>query len=101
MSAMRGQRVFVSVRASDREGKAYLKPVDSLRCEVVASDGSSQVRGTAKRRNQNIYDISYQPQVTGEHQLHILIEEQPILNSLFTVTVLPNLTAPANIIEDI
>ena len=99
--AMRGQTVVVSVEALDREGEAYLRPVDSLRCELVASDGSSRVRGTVKRRNQNIYDISYQPQITGEHQLHILIEEHPILNSPFTVTVLPNFTAPVNIIGDI
>ena len=99
--ATRGQTAAVSVEALDREGEAYLRPVDSLRCELVASDGSSRVRGTVKRRNQNIYDISYQPQVTGEHQLHILIEEHPILNSPFTVTVLPNFTAPANIIGDL
>ena len=99
--ATRGQTVAVSVEALDREGEAYLRPVDSLRCELVASDGSSRVRGTVNRRNQNIYDISYQPQVTGEHQLHILIEEHPILNSPFTVTVLPNFTAPTNIIGDL
>ena len=92
-----GQTVTVSVESFDREGEAYLKPVDSLRCELVASDGSSRVRGTVNRGDQNIYNISYQPQVTGEHQLHILIGEHPILNSPFTVTVLPNLTAPANI----
>ena len=99
--ATRGQTAAVSVEALDRDGEAYLKPVDSLRCELVASDGSSRVRGTVKRRNQNIYDISYQPQVTGEHQLHILIEEHPILNSPFTVTVLPNFTSPTNIIGDL
>ena len=99
--ATRGQTAAVSVEALDREGEAYLRPVDSLRCELVASDGSSRVRGTVKRRNQNIYDISYRPQVTGEHQLHILIEEHPILNSPFTVTVLPNFTAPTNIIGDL
>ncbi|CAI7992481.1 Tripartite motif-containing protein 45 [Geodia barretti] len=81
--ATRGQTMAVSVEAFDREGKAYLRPVDSLRCELVASDGSSRVRGTVKRRNQNIYDISYQPQVTGEHQLHILIEEHPISKQSF------------------
>ena len=99
--ALRGKTVTVSVEALDREGEAYLWPIESLRCELVASDGSSRVRGTVKRRNDNRYDISYQPQATGEHQLHILIEEQPILNSPFTVTVLPNLTAPANIIGDL
>ena len=91
----------VSVEALDREGETYLKPVDSLRCELVASYGSSRVRGTLNRGDQNIYKISYQPQVTGEHQLHLLIGEHPILNSPFTVTVLPNLTAPANIIGDL
>ena len=99
--AMKGQTVALSIEALDREGKACLRPVNSLRCELVSSDGSSRVRGTVKRRNQNIYDISYQPQVTGEHQLHIPIEEHPILNSPFTVTVLPNFTAPANIIGDL
>ena len=99
--ATRGQTAAVSVEALDRKGEAYLRPVDSLRCELVASDGSSRVRGTVKRRNQNIYDISYQPQVTGKFQLHILIEERPILNSPFTVTVLPDFTAPANIIGDL
>ena len=97
-AASRGQMVTVSVEALDRKGEAYLLPVKSLRCELVASDGSSRVRGTVKRRNDNRYDISYQPQATGEHQLHILIEEQLILNSPFTVTVLPNFTAPGNII---
>ncbi|CAI8055041.1 E3 ubiquitin-protein ligase TRIM71 [Geodia barretti] len=99
--AMRGQIAAVSVEALDREGEAYLRPVGSLRCELVACDGSSRVRGTVKRRNRNIYDISYQPQATGELQLHVLIEEHPILNSPFTVTVLPNFTAPANIIGDL
>ena len=98
---IRGQAVTVSVEALDREGEAYLWPVESLRCELVASDGSSRVRGTVKRRNDNIYDISYQPLATGEHQLHILIEEQPICNSPFTVTALPNLTAPAKVIGDL
>ena len=100
-AALRGQTVTMSVQALDRKGEAYLWPVESLRCELVASDGSSRVRGTVKRRNGNRYNISYQPQATGEYQLHILIEEQPILNSPFTVTVLPNLTSPASIIGDL
>ena len=99
--ATRGQAVSLCVEALDREGEAYLKPVDSLRCELVSSDGSSRVRGTVKRGEKNRYDITYQPQHTGRYQLHILIEEHPILNSPFTVTILPNLTAPINIIGDL
>ena len=93
--ATRGQTVAVTVEAFDRKGRACLRLVDSMRCRLVASNGSSRVRGTVMRRNQNTYDISYQPQVSGKHQLHILIEEHPILNSPFTVTVLPNITAPS------
>ena len=99
--AMRGQAVSLCVEALDREGEACLRPVDSLRCELVSSDGSSRVRGSVKRRDKNRYNITYQPQLIGRHQLHILIEERPILNSPFTVTILPNLTAPANIIGDL
>ena len=99
--ATRGQAVSLCVEALDREGEAYLRPVDSLRCELVSSDGSSRVGGTVKRGEKNRYDITYQPQHTGRYQLHILIEERPILNSPFTVTILPNLTVPANIIGDL
>ena len=99
--ATRSKAVIVSVEALDREGEPCLKAVESLRCELVASDGSSRVRGTVKRRNDNIYDISYRPQATGEYQLHIIVEEQLICDSPFTVTVLPNLTTPGKVIGDV
>ena len=99
--AMSGQEVALCVEALDSEGSAYCMSLTSLTCELVGSDGSSQVRGIVKRRDQNSYDITYQPQRTGKHQLHILIENRPILNSPFTVTILPDLTAPANIIRDL
>ena len=88
--AMRGQAAVLSVEAFDSEGSACCKLVDSLTCELVTSDGSSRVRGTVERRDQNSYDITYQPVHLGKQQLHILIEDHPILNSPFTVTVLPN-----------
>ena len=99
--AMRGQVVTVSVEALDSEGSAYSKPVDSLTFELVASDGCVRVRGTAKRRDQNNYDVAYQPRYRGKHQLHILVEDHPILNSPFTITVLPDLTSPINTIGDL
>ena len=75
----------MSVEAFGQRGRSLPVACRGLRCELVASDGSSRVRGTVKRRNDNRYNISYQPQATGEHQLHILIKEHPILNSAFTV----------------
>ena len=100
--AMRGQVAVLSVEAFDSEGSACCKPVDNLTCELVTSDSSHhQVRGTVKKRDKNTYDITYQPEHLGKHQLHILVEGCPILNSPFTVTVLPNFTAPTNIIRDL
>ena len=101
--AMRGQAAVFSVEAFDMEGVPCSSPIDNLTCElhVVTGDGSSRVRGTVERRDQNSYDITYQPEHLGKHQLHILIEDHPILNSPFTVTVLPNFTAPTYIIRDL
>ena len=99
--AVRGQAVTLSVEALDSDGTAFPSAVDSLTFELVASDGSSRVRGTVERRDQNNYDITYQPQRSGKHQLHILIEDHHILNSPFTVAVLPDLTIPTNIIRDL
>ena len=98
--AMRGQTASVSVEALDREGEACLAPVNSLTCELVSSDGRSQVSGTTEGNNDNYY-ITYVPQVVGRHQLHISIENCPISNSPFTVNVLPDFAAPSRIIGDL
>ena len=97
--AMRGQTAAITVEAFDGEGKSCFGHEDSFRCKLVVSNGSSQIRATVKRKDQNIYDISYQPEVTGEHKLNIVVEGQTIPNSPFTVTVLPNFTATAKIIR--
>ena len=99
--AIRGQAATLCVEALESDREACLRPVDTLRCELVSSDGSSCVRGNVRRRDGNRYDVTYQPQHIGKYQLHVLAEERPILNSPFTVTVLPNLTAAANIIGDL
>ena len=98
--AMRGREAVLTVEALDREGEVCLKPVDNLVCELVTSDGSSQVRGAVKNRAQNRYEITYRPQHIGRYKLHILVDDHPILNSPFTVTLLPNLTAPATMIRN-
>ena len=102
--ATRGQKITVVVKAFKRNGddeqELYPWPIDSLRCELIPSDdGDKKVHGTVETESKSIYNVSYEPQVTGEHQLHILVEEHPILNSPFAVTVLPNLTEPCELIE--
>ena len=94
--AVVGETATVSLQTVDGEGEACETREESVSCEVVSSDGLSQVRATVKRREESKYEISYQPWHRGRHQLHIQVEGKHILNSPFTVLVLPNLTAPTN-----
>lgn len=98
---VRGQTSFLPVEALDSKGEPCIKPVGSFLCELVTSDGKCRVRGTVKRRDENRYDITYQPQHIGKHQLHILIEDIPIVSSPFTVTILPTLTAQPRVIGNL
>ena len=96
--AVVGETATVSLQAVDGEGEACETREESVSCEVVSSDGLSRVRAAVKRREENKYEISYQPQHRGRHQLHIRVEGKHILKSPFTVPVLPNLAAPTSTI---
>ena len=96
--AVVGETATVSLQTVDGEGEACEICRESVSCEVVPSDGLSRVRAAVKRREENKYEISYQPQHRGRHQLHIQVKGKHILNSPFTVPVLPNLTVPTNTI---
>ena len=96
--AVVGETATVSLQTVDGEGEACEICRESVSCEVVPSDGLSRVRATVKRREENKYEISYQPQHRGRHQLHIQVKGKHILNSPFTVPVLLNLTVPTNTI---
>ena len=64
--AMVGETATARVYIVDQKGKEYHCPV-KVSCKVVSSDGSSQVRGEAKRVRDSQYEISYHPQHSGQH----------------------------------
>ena len=96
-AAMVGETT-ATVYIIDQEGREYQCPVE-VSCELVSSDGSSQVRGEAKRVRDSQYEISYHPQHRGQHYLHIRVEGKHISGSPFLLSVLT--TTPSNIIEDL
>ena len=96
--AVVGETATVSLQTVDGEGEACETREENVSCELCSSDGLSRVRSTVKRRGENKYEISYRPWHRGQHQLHIRVKDKHIMNSPFTVPVLPNLTAPAIII---
>ena len=87
-----------TVHLVDQEGKECSDPVD-MTCELVSRDGSSQVRGEVKKVGESKYEISYRPQHSGQHQLHIRVEDTNIARSPFTISAFT--TTPTNTIADL
>ena len=96
--AVVGETATAAVHVVDQKGREYHRPVE-VSCELVYSDGSSQVRGEVKRVKDSQYEISYFPQHRGQHYLHIRVEDKHISGSPFPLSVIS--TTPSNIITDI
>ena len=80
-----GETATATVHLVDREGSEFTHPVD-VTCELVSRHGSSQVGGEVKKVGESKYEISYQPQHSGQHQLHIRVEDVNIARSPFTIS---------------
>ena len=96
--AMVGELARATLHARDEEGREYLEPVE-VSCELVPSDGASQIRCEVEGNGEGKYKISYCPQHRGYHQLHIQVEGNHISGSPFTVAVL--ITTPTSTIKDL
>ena len=73
------------------------QPAVEVSCELVSSDGSSRVRGKAKRMKDGQYEISYRPQHRGYYSLHIRVKAKHITGSPFPLSVIT--TRPTNVIR--
>ena len=61
--------------------------MESLECELVSELTGTRARGSAKRRGQSQYEVSYQPTIKGRHQLHIKVMGEHIIGSPHHVAV--------------
>ena len=96
--AMVGEAASATVHIVDQEGRECQRPVE-VSCELVSSDGSSRVRGEVERTGESSHQISYRPQHSGRHQLHIRVEGKDISSSPFSVAVFT--TTPTNVTPDL
>ena len=92
--AVFGETATATVHLRTDEGKSFKFPVD-IQCELVSRDGSSQVRGAVKQDGDKC-KISYRPQHSGQHHLHIRAEGMNIARSPFTISAFT--TTPTNTI---
>ena len=95
--AVVGETATATVYVIDQKGREYQHPV-KVSCELVSSNGSSQVYGECRRlRSTNIYELTYQPQQRGQHLLHVQVAGKCLLKSPYKVLVFA--TEPVHTIQ--
>ena len=99
-----GKKSRALIQAFNYMGKPCTELIKSLQCEVISDITGTKAQGSVKRREQNLYEIKYQPTIMGRNQLHIKINSQHIKRSPFPVSVkipVKQLGIPIQIIHDI
>ena len=71
------------MRALNSMGEPCMEPILSLEADLVSVLTGTRASCSVERRGPSKYMISYQPTITGRHQLHIKIEGQHIRGSPF------------------
>ena len=63
------------------------KLIESLECEIVSEITGTSARCGVERKGGSQYEISYQPNIKGRHQLHVRVGGQHVRGSPFSVAV--------------
>ena len=83
-----GERATAVLHVFDDQRKAYTKPVESLICELVSESTGEKIDCSVRKiEASGQYEISYQANSRGRHQLHIMLEGEHIIGSPFLVLV--------------
>ena len=82
-----GQKATAILQVFNSTGEPC-NPAKALECKLVSDITGAQVAGSFKKlAGQNRYEISYQPAIKGQNQLHITVEGQHIRGSPFSIAV--------------
>ena len=85
--AVVGETATATVYVVDKKGREYKYPV-KVSCELVSSNGLSQVYGECRRlKSTNIYELTYQPEQRGQHLLHVQVAGKCLPKSPYKVFV--------------
>ena len=82
----------------NRDGAEYDSEHQSIKCDLVSSDGTTAVSGTVKKTGRGQYELCYRAPRGGHYQLQVKVEGQYIQGSPFSTTAVKDLTTPINII---
>ena len=85
--AVVGVKSTATLNAVNYEGKPCEESIESFECELTSEITGTAINCNVERRGQSQYEISYQPNIKGRHQLHIKVEGQHIRGSPSSVAV--------------
>ena len=82
-----GKETGFTLRTVDNDGKECADPNAPITAELVSHGDGTAVPCQVARKEDNTYELKYQPQSHGQHDLHVKVYGRPIKNSPFTVAV--------------
>ena len=85
--ADRSRVATVILHTVDKDGKECADPNAPITAELVSRGDGAAVKCQVARKEDNTYELKYQPQSHGQHDLHVKVYGKSIKNSPFTVAV--------------
>ena len=82
-----GKETGFTLHTVDKDGKECADPNAPITAELVSRGDGAAVKCQVARKEDNTYELKYQPQSRGQHDLHVKVYGRPIKNSPFTVAV--------------
>ena len=80
-----GKETGFTLHTVDNVGKECANPNAPITAELVSRGDGGAVKCQVARKENNTYQLKYQPQSRGQHDLHVKVYGRPIKNSPFTV----------------
>ena len=99
--AVVGKKTTANLQVTDVHREPYLKPINSLECELISKLTGTIKKGNMEHKQWNLYEISYQPTIKGKHLLSIKVEDAHIKGSPFSITAKQPVEKIGNLITSI
>ena len=88
------KKIVATLQTITNDGRKSECTHHIIECTLVSSDSTTTVNGTVKKTGMGQYELCCTPTKSGQYQLHVKVEGQPIQASPFGIAVVKDLSAP-------
>ena len=99
-----GKTSVVLLKVKTDKGEPFQKPIKSLEGELIDPARGTTVKCTVKKKDTNVYKLSYEPTKRGKHQLHLKVSGAHIKGSPFPIAAripIEQIRTPTLVIKDL